>query len=104
MIWSYNLSIILFLHKGVAILIKIHILNMHVTRYKIMKVSVISLFYGKAHIKTIFLVMDIANVRGGIRVWELAQCSALHSGLFGGTVGIHLKPHNQKEGWRQFSF
>lgn len=31
--------------------------------------------------KHFFLVMDIVNVRGGIRVSELAHCSALRSGM-----------------------
>lgn len=52
-----------------------------------MKTSVIILFYGKAHLKKHFLVMDIANVRG----------SVLRSGLFGGTVAVHVRPHNQKQ-------
>lgn len=41
---------------------------MRVTRYKIRKVSVITLFYRKAHMKKHFLVMDVANVRGGISI------------------------------------
>lgn len=51
---------------------------------KILIANVITLFYGKAHMKKYFVVMDLVSVRGGIKFLELlAQRVALRSGLFG---------------------